>query len=237
MRPLAGAPVVQRIVERARRARQIDDIVVAMPDTAKDDVLAAHLGAWGAHVFRGSEDDVLARILGAAHAYDATIHIQLWGDTPLLDPEEIDRVVAAIREGDEDLIGNGLGDNRLLPLGLDVIGLRVRALEEADRATRSNAYHREHGTTYVYQTPGAFKVRALETPSHLRYPSFRATIDKEEDYHFAASIYERLYPVRPDFGMREVVDLVRSQPDLRRNPLAAGLLAVERAPGRPKPSQ
>src|SRR5438128_1829377 len=67
MMPLAGVPLVQRVVERLRRARTLDDIVVATSTSPADDVLARHLRSIGVTVFRGSEQDVLARILGAAH--------------------------------------------------------------------------------------------------------------------------------------------------------------------------
>jgi spore coat polysaccharide biosynthesis protein SpsF len=223
LRPLAGAPLVQRVAERARRARSLDAVVIATTTSPKDDVLARHMEQAGFPVHRGSEPDVLARILDAARAERATIHVQCWGDCPFLEPGEIDRVVGALRESGADLVGNGLGKDRQLPYGLDVIALRVAALEQAERATRGNAYHREHGTTYLYETPGAFQVRTVETPPDLRYPAFNITINEESDYALVAAVYDALYPGNPAFTIRDVIAFLRGRPDLLAHPNARAL--------------
>jgi spore coat polysaccharide biosynthesis protein SpsF len=223
LRSIAGAPLVQRVAERARRACSLDAVVIATSTSPKDDVLAEHMQAQGFPVHRGSELDVLGRILGAAQEHEASVHVQCWGDCPFLEPEEIDRVVAALRESGAELAGNGLGKDRQLPYGLDVIALRVQALEEADRATRDNPYHREHGTTYIYETPGAFRVHRLETPPDLRYPSFNVTINEESDYQLVTAIYDALYPTNPAFAIRDVISLLRSRPDLLAHPNARAL--------------
>ena len=214
LRPILGAPLVERVIERARGSKTLEDIVVATTTNERDDVLVSHVERLGVTVFRGSEDDVLARILGAAHASRATLHVQCWGDCPFLEPSEVDRVVAALRDGDEDLVGNAFGPGRMLPYGLDVIALRIPALERAERETRAHPYHREHGTTYIFETPSAFKVRRLEVPNDLQYPAFDVTINTEDDYRFVCQVYEALYPTRPRFTIRDVMALVRSRPDL-----------------------
>jgi spore coat polysaccharide biosynthesis protein SpsF (cytidylyltransferase family) len=223
LRPIAGAPLVQRVAERARRAKSLDAVVIATSTSPKDDVLAEHMQKQGFPVHRGSELDVLGRILGAAHANEASIHVQCWGDCPFLEPTEIDRVVAALRETGADLVGNGLGKDRQLPYGLDVIAMKVSALEAADAATRDNPYHREHGTTYIYETAGAFRVHRIETAPDLRYPDFNVTINEESDYQLVTAIYDALYPTNPAFGIRDVIALLRSRPDLLAHPNARAL--------------
>ncbi len=63
--PLAGAPMIVRQIERVRRARRIDRLVVATSDDPSDDELARTLAAAGVAVHRGPLDDVLARFIGA----------------------------------------------------------------------------------------------------------------------------------------------------------------------------
>jgi spore coat polysaccharide biosynthesis protein SpsF (cytidylyltransferase family) len=218
MRALAGAPLAQRVAERVRRARTIDEVVIATSVSPKDDVLADHMKKAGFAVHRGSELDVLGRILGAAQAHSAAIHVQCWGDCPFLEPSEVDRVVDALRTTGADLLGNGLGPDRQLPLGLDVIALRVAALEAAERATRDNAYHREHGTTYIYQTPGAFRTDRVATPEDLRFPKVNLTINEQSDFDLVASIYDALQPQNPTFGIRDVFALVRARPEMLAHP-------------------
>lgn len=214
MRPLAGAPLVQRVAERIRRARSLHEVVVATSVSPKDDVLAEHMTAAGFAVHRGSEDDVLGRILGAAQAHRATVHVQCWGDCPLADPTEIDRVVEKLLATGADLAGNGLGKDRTLPYGLDVLAFTVKALEEADRATKDTPYHREHGTTYIYENPDRFRVERCETPSDIGFPKLDLTINTEDDYAFITAIYDALYASKPGFDVRDVIAFVRSRPEL-----------------------
>ena len=217
MRPLAGAPLVERVLERLRRARALDVLVVATTDKGRDDLLAEHVRSLGVPVYRGSEDDVLARILGASREFCATLHVQCWGDCPFLDPGEVDRVVNELVANPElDLVGNGFGDGRTLPYGLDVIAMRVPALERAERETGGLAYHREHGSTFLYETPGAFACRRLETPGDIRYPKLNLSINTDEEFRFVEGVYEALYPTKPDFGIRDVIAYIRIAGRARR---------------------
>ena len=59
---LRGLPVIDWVVERCGRSELADDLVVALPDTRRDEVLARHLQARGVNIFRGSEQDVLSRM-------------------------------------------------------------------------------------------------------------------------------------------------------------------------------
>ena len=65
MRPLLGRPMIERQIERLRRAARIDRLVVATSVEASDDPLAAWCAASGVDVFRGPLDDVLARFAAA----------------------------------------------------------------------------------------------------------------------------------------------------------------------------
>ncbi|MEG1609784.1 MAG: NTP transferase domain-containing protein, partial [Bilophila sp.] len=90
---LHGLPVIDWVVRRCARARLADALVVALPDTRQDDVLANHLHAQGIAVFRGSEQDVLARMYGAAAAHKAEAVVRVCADNPLIWGEEIDNLI------------------------------------------------------------------------------------------------------------------------------------------------
>ena len=66
MLTMKGHPVINWVVERVKRAKMLDDVVVAIPDTKTDDILEQHLRGMSVSVYRGSEYDVLKRMHGAA---------------------------------------------------------------------------------------------------------------------------------------------------------------------------
>src|SRR4051812_29101977 len=83
-------PLLSLMVERVRRARYLDEVVVATTSAERDSVIADLCQAEGIAVFRGSEDDVLGRVVAAGRAHGAEVSVLLTGDCPLHDPFVID---------------------------------------------------------------------------------------------------------------------------------------------------
>lgn len=59
--PVLGKPVLAHLVERLSRADSIDEVVLAIPDTAANNELAVLADELRIGCFRGDEDDVLLR--------------------------------------------------------------------------------------------------------------------------------------------------------------------------------
>jgi spore coat polysaccharide biosynthesis protein SpsF len=83
--PLFGEPVLARIVERVSRSKYFDDIVIATSTNSGDDAIEAFCKERGYRCYRGSEDDVLARVYEASISCDADIVYRGMGDSPLVD--------------------------------------------------------------------------------------------------------------------------------------------------------
>ncbi|MDZ4179352.1 MAG: NTP transferase domain-containing protein, partial [Coriobacteriia bacterium] len=95
---LGGAPVLDRVIARARRAKLADDVWLAITEDPSDDVLEEHARALGVPYVRGSLDDVLARYAQAAEASSADAIVRITCDCPLIDPDVIDAVIRAYRD-------------------------------------------------------------------------------------------------------------------------------------------
>src|SRR5512134_829939 len=74
--PALGTPLLELMIERLRRCRHVDEIVIATTADASSDPIAALADQLAVGCFRGSEDDVLARVLGAAHAFGADLIVE-----------------------------------------------------------------------------------------------------------------------------------------------------------------
>jgi len=90
---LAGAPLLQRLIERVRGAHFIDRLVLAIPGGAENDIIEVLCNRWKCEVYRGSESNVLHRILGAAD--DAEVIVRLTADNPFVDRNLVDYVLGA----------------------------------------------------------------------------------------------------------------------------------------------
>ena len=200
MKPLAGAPMIERQLERLRRCATLDRLVVATSDDASDDPLAAHLTGLGVDVHRGPLDDVLGRVLGAMDACGITGDVvRLTADCPLADPHVIDDGVRLRAKLGVDYVSNGR--RRTYPHGLDMEVFTAEALRVAGREA-TDAYDREHVTPFIYHHPERFSLADLvqdRDESRLRW-----TVDTAEDYAFVERVYAALYPQNPAFTSDDV---------------------------------
>lgn len=208
----SGKPSILRQIERIKKSRYINEVVVATTINPEDDQLARLLEKEKIRYYRGSEDDVLGRVAEAARFFNIDVIIEITGDCPLVDIKESDRVIERYLEGGYDLVANNF--LRTYPIGMDTIVMSRQVLEEAaDLAT--DPAHREHVGLYLYEHPFNYHFSNIEAPRFLRDPQLRMTLDTREDYEFISSLYEQLYPHKSEFDLYDMMRLLNAEPDLR----------------------
>jgi len=195
-----GKPLILHVLERVRRAKRIDKLVLATSLEASDDILEKTAGGEGFKVFRGSLDDVLDRFYLCALKEKADTIVRLTGDCPLHDSDVIDAVIENFLTGDADHVSNTL--NPTYPDGLDTEVFSFAALENAWQAARLPS-EREHVTPYIwrnsdYKGGGTFKARNVIHKENLSI--LRWVVDNPEDLEFVRCIYRALYPHNIKFG-------------------------------------
>jgi len=207
LKPLGDKTVLWWVIERAKAAQYIDEVVVATTTEREDDEIINEARKCGVFTFRGSIEDVLSRYYGAARARKADIVVRVTSDCPLLDPAVIDRVIKAREENDADYCSNTL--ERSYPHGADVEAFTFMSLEKAYNYADKRA-EREHVTPYIWSRPRAFKLVNVLAPPGLTKPDLRITIDTEADYMFAKSVYHHLG--NRIFSLSEIINLIDTQP-------------------------
>jgi spore coat polysaccharide biosynthesis protein SpsF len=210
MAPILGRPALSMMVERLRRVRGADGIILCTTTNATDDVLAALAAELGIGCHRGSENDVLSRVLGAAQAFGVRTIIETTGDCPLIDPALVDDVIDAYRASPVDYCSNIL--ERCFPIGMDTQVFSTAVLADVARRT-SDPEDREHVSLYIYRHPEIYSLRHVPAPASRHRPKQRLTLDTPEDLDLIRRIFEVLYPVRPDFGLDDMLALLDRNPD------------------------
>lgn len=212
MRPILGKPLLELLVERLKRASRVDEVVIATTTNDSDDQVESLTRRLGIGCFRGSEHDVLDRVLGAAHASQADVIVEITGDCPLIDFQVIDKLVTVYQSNGFDYVANVL--KRTYPRGLDTQVFATSVLEEVARLTDDPVDH-EHVSLYIYEHPERFKLHNVESDLPEEYWDFRLTVDTAEDFELVRRIYEELYPANPAFTIQDIVSLFQRQPALR----------------------
>ena len=77
LKDLEGETVLARVVNRLRRARLIDEVLVATTDRAADDAIVTECRRLCVPVSRGDQDDVLDRYFRAAQLAKADVVVGL----------------------------------------------------------------------------------------------------------------------------------------------------------------
>jgi spore coat polysaccharide biosynthesis protein SpsF len=211
--PLAGAPLLARMVERVRAAPRVGEVVVATTVDSADEATEELCRKHDIACYRGHATDLLDRHLRCAASRNAEVVLKIPSDCPLIDPAVIDRVIERYFASEVDFASNLHPAS--YPDGQDVEVVALPALERA-WAEASHDFEREHTTPYIWEHPEKFRLLnvAWETGQDLSM-SHRLTIDYREDYELIRLIYENLFAQNPLFGLAEIMELLDRKPELR----------------------
>jgi spore coat polysaccharide biosynthesis protein SpsF len=214
--PIAGKPLLLRMIERVKAATLLDDIVVATTTNEEDDVIRRLCKEIGVPVFCGHPTDLLDRHYRAASVRGADVVAKIPSDCPLIDPRIIDRVVSHFRVlRDIDYVGNL--HPATYPDGNDVELVPMHVLEtawcEADRN-----FEREHMTPFIWDQPERFRLANVAWETGLDYSmSHRFTVDYPEDYSFVDAVYRELHVDGGEpFSLDAILCLLEQRPDIFR---------------------
>ncbi len=209
LKPILGRPMLERQIERLRRALRLDRLVVATSSDASDDAIAALCGSLAVDCFRGSLDDVLDRFYQAARPYAPRAVVRLTGDCPLTDPRVIDQLIDMHLSGGFDYTSNVV--QRSYPDGLDAEVMAFHCLVTAWREATLPS-EREHVTPYIRSQRERYRFGDLVRPQDLS--NQRWVVDDPQDFAFVSAIYEALYPENPAFTTVDILALLERRPDI-----------------------
>lgn len=211
LKSILGRPVLELLIERLKKVKRLDEIVVATTINDTDQPINDLCDRLNVKYFRGSEEDVLKRVLDAAKSVSADLIVEITGDCPFVDPDIVNHCLDVFNEGEYDFVSNTI--SRTFPVGLDVRIFPVRVLEEVNSLT-DNPIDHEHVSIYIYEHPERYRIRNIEAKGELFWPELGITLDTMEDYELITKIFEELYPEKPYFSALDIVRLLREKPEL-----------------------
>ena len=211
---IGGFQSLECQVKRIKRSKYINTIVLATTVNEVDDSLEEFGYENKIQVFRGSEEDVLGRILNAVKSVNGDLQIQITGDCPLIDPQIIDQIIESFIEGTSfDFISNEI--ERSYPIGLDCRVFPVAVLSQVDELCK-DPIHRSHGTTYIYKGEGRkiFKSKNIFAPKELYNPEWRWTLDTKEDLSFLRTVVSHFKERIIEASTEEITNFLKMHPEI-----------------------
>lgn len=210
LKEILGKPMLWYLVTRVQKAKYIDDVVIATTIHKEDDSLQQFAVGNNLGIYRGSENDIVDRLLNAGKKYDADVVVRVWGDSPLIDPEIIDKVLARFISGNYDYANNF--NPPTYPAGMNFEIYSSKSLQRIWKET-DDKFYREYPFEYIYAHHNSFKT--LYDKNDVNLSDIYLAVDYIEDFELVAEILKNLHSDNKIFGTKDVLKLIQKYPKLR----------------------
>ena len=204
LKPLNGYSVIDRVIQRAKKVKDCDDVVLCTSHLSQDLPLVRTAITNNIYYFNGSPEDVLLRMLNAAELFQKDFIIGITADNPLFSIHHAN-IIADMIKSDKNLdfiYTSGM------PIGVNIYGINTRALktvcsikEEVDTEIWG----------YLINRPEIFNVKEIKVEEKYKGDGYRMTLDEINDYKFFSKLYSM-------FPKNHVIDLLDAYQILRENP-------------------
>lgn len=213
LKTIVGKPLLALQVERIRQSQLIDRVIITTSDLPQDDPIEALAEELGVLCYRGSENDVLGRVVAALKKYRVDLHLEFHGDSPLPDPFLIDTMVGFYLKYENrfDLVTNAL--RTTYPPGTEAWIYPAEVLFDAEKNVKDIAA-RESVSDHIYSHTDRYQACNLEAPPWLYYPNFYLEVDTPLDFQMVRMIFEHFYPQDPGFSLRQIIDFLLTHPEI-----------------------
>lgn len=209
--PVLGLPMLHYLIDRLRAVPSLDGIVLATTTNEDDDVLEEYALKQNISCFRGSEHDVMSRVIGAAELVNADIVVEITADCPIIDPQIIEQVIRIYENNNVDYVSNN--NVRSYPDGMDVQVFSLDTLKKSSSMTEAALDH-EHVTLHIRNNPHLFSRINLIAPPRLHWPELAVTLDELADYNLIRLIIEHFSHDCLGFSCLDIIGFVRNNPKL-----------------------
>lgn len=203
--PANNEPLLGHLVQRLKRVESLDEIVLATTTNASDDCLVEFAKDYNISHHRGSEEDVMQRVLHAAQKVSADIIVEITGDCPIIDPNIVQHCVDMYLINRPDYLTNALVDT--YPIGMAVQVFSRQTLEKSYHMT-SDPLDREHVTRHICQNPQFFKILQMVAPKDCFMPELEVTLDELADYELIKNVVEYFAEADPYFSCQSLIQLI-----------------------------
>lgn len=207
MLPANGKPMLDHLINRLKQVPSLDEIVLATTTNNTDKVLVDFATVHNnVSVFRGSEDDVMSRVIGAAESAGADIIVEITGDCPIIDPLIVEQTIQMFLHNPCDYCSNVQA--RSYPVGMDTQVFKLDTLKRSFAMT-CHKLDREHVTRHIRINPELFSQIHLIAAPDQHWPDLGLTLDEQKDYKLLKNIIEYFGNENKSFSCREILHLLR----------------------------
>lgn len=206
---LAGKPDLKWVIERVKRSKKIDEVMVITSIEKNNLPLIKLCVENDTRVFVGSEEDVLDRFYQAAKLIEPKYVVRITADCPFFDWRYLDLAIETMNK-DTDYLTEF---TETFPDGLDIEIMKYTALKDAWENADLKS-EREHVTQYIRKHPEKFKLQNFECPIK-NIGNKRWTLDEDRDYRLISSVFNYFIGKnKEDFVTEDILKYLEENPEI-----------------------
>jgi len=202
--------MISRLIRRIKMIKNVNKIIIATTQNKADDVFVKVALDEKVCIYRGSETDVMGRVLEAAIENQVDVICEVTGDCPLIDIELTEEAIDKFLKSEFDYLNNALSG---LPDGLGCQVFTTTALEKSYNSDISEL-DKEHVTSHIKRNPNDFNLHYTNTAKELMWPEISLSLDEIADYHILSRIITELEPSDPYFGTEKIIGFFKNHPEI-----------------------
>ena len=204
MMKINGQPMISHVIRQTLCAKLIDKVVIATTTSPKDKIIVDFCKQQNLDYFRGSTDDVLDRFYKCAKKFQCDPIVRISADSPLIDPNVIDRVLKKFLNNSYDYVSNNIekindewkNSTCNFPIGTVVEVSSFKTIKFAWKNAKLKS-EREHVYPYVQFNSKKFNLSNIK--NHKDLSKIRITVDKKNDLKFIQKVFEQISQRKPKF--------------------------------------
>ena len=208
MLPANGKPMIEHLINRIKQVLSLDEIVMATTVNETDEPLVALTKRLGIACFRGSEEDVMSRVIGAAESVNADIIVGITGDCVIIDPLLVEQTIQMFLNNKCAYVNNAAVSS--YPGGMNTQVYELESLKKSALMTDDSLDH-EHVTSHIFRNPDLFPPVYLVAPPDLHWPELKLELDEPADYELLKKIIEYFGDENPYFSCKDVIDFLKEK--------------------------
>jgi spore coat polysaccharide biosynthesis protein SpsF len=201
---------IEIMIKRLELLFPRESIIIATTQNKSDDIFCDFLASNSVQFFRGSESDVMDRVMTAAKLKKRSHIVSLTGDCPLIDPIIIDRMIHEFNLYNVDYLANFIPQT--FPDGMEVQLFTLESLGKVKKLRRSPE-EQEHTGLVFRNHPELFSIRYLKAKEPEAYPGLGLTLDESLDGVLIGEILKYFSP-RIDFSCAEILSFLQENSEL-----------------------
>jgi len=208
----AGKPMLTHLVDRLRQVPSLDDIVLATTVNPQDEQLVSYAKAHDLAYYRGSESNVMQRVIEATESVAGDLIVEITGDCPIIDYELVEQCIALYKANHQscDFVSNVVIPS--FPDGMEVQVYPLDILKHSASLT-NDPYHQEHVTVHIIQNPALYRQLHLTAMPSMHWPGLGLTLDEPDDYQLINQLIEHFGADNPYFGCQDIVSILKKKDD------------------------